>query len=226
MGKHGTEYTRIDRDLYPTPYWVIAALAEHLDLTGMTVWECACGDGRMRAALLQAHCERVYCTDIVHRGGRTGRSARLSVGAVTAAAALRCDRYQAVTMTAHWFTTNKTGFKGVYYSPRRSGIYRAEIKLSDGRGGLKWRRSKWFHTAIEAAQAYDELALQVFGPAAPINFPLNGERQVKRVERKSHSCFLGHPLSLTPDGDWTCRKCDCRRSAKYAKKRRETGEQR
>src|SRR5262249_8478723 len=44
------------------------ALAEHVDLRGLTVWECACGDGRMAEALRLQGCARVYCTDIVDRG--------------------------------------------------------------------------------------------------------------------------------------------------------------
>jgi hypothetical protein len=105
------------------------------------------------------------------------------------------------------FTTNKTGFKGVYYDPRRRGTYRAEIKLRAGGRGKRYR-SKRLLTAIEAAQAYDELALEVFGPEAPINFPLNGQQQVERIERQGRSCRRGHPLSLTPDGDWACRVCN------------------
>jgi predicted RNA methylase len=68
MGKHGIEYARVERDLYPTPSWVIGALAVHLELRGLTVWECACGDGRMAEALRLQGCARVYCTDIVERG--------------------------------------------------------------------------------------------------------------------------------------------------------------
>jgi hypothetical protein len=68
MGKHETGYARIERDLYPTPSWVVAALAEHVDLRGLTVWECACGDGRMVEALRLAGCARVYASDIVDRG--------------------------------------------------------------------------------------------------------------------------------------------------------------
>jgi hypothetical protein len=68
MGKHGTEYARAERDLYPTPHWVVAALAEHVDLRGLTAWECASGDGRMVDALRLSGCARVYATDIVDRG--------------------------------------------------------------------------------------------------------------------------------------------------------------
>jgi hypothetical protein len=70
MGKHETGYARVERDLYPTPAWVIAALAEHVELRGTTVWECACGDGRMVAALRAAGCARVYASDIAERGGQ------------------------------------------------------------------------------------------------------------------------------------------------------------
>jgi hypothetical protein len=68
MGKHGSEYARIERDHYPTPSWVPQALAEHVDLRGLTVWEPACGDGGMAAALRRQGCARVYASDIVDRG--------------------------------------------------------------------------------------------------------------------------------------------------------------
>ena len=73
MGKHETGYARVERDLYPTPHWVVSALAEHVDLRGLTVWEPACGDGRMAEALRLQGCARVYTSDIVNRGmGQVG----------------------------------------------------------------------------------------------------------------------------------------------------------
>ena len=66
MGKHETGYARIERDHYPTPAWVVAALAEHVDFQGLTVWEPACGDGRMAEALRLHGCSRVYATDIAN----------------------------------------------------------------------------------------------------------------------------------------------------------------
>ena len=39
MGKHGNVYERVERDLYPTPHWVVAALGEHVDLRALGVWE-------------------------------------------------------------------------------------------------------------------------------------------------------------------------------------------
>jgi hypothetical protein len=68
MGKHETGYARVARDLYPTPSWVIAALAEHLELRGLTVWEPTCGDGRMDVALRSAGAACVYASDIVDYG--------------------------------------------------------------------------------------------------------------------------------------------------------------
>jgi len=77
MGKHGTGYARVGRDHYPTPYWVIAALAEWLELRGLTVWEPACGDGGMAAALRQQSCARVHNLRPRKLRERPGRDARL-----------------------------------------------------------------------------------------------------------------------------------------------------
>lgn len=68
MGKHETGYERVERDLYPTPPWPVSALAEHVDMRGLTVWEFACGDGRMVEALRLQGCARVYASDIVDYG--------------------------------------------------------------------------------------------------------------------------------------------------------------
>jgi hypothetical protein len=66
MGKHGTEYARVERDLYPTrSSWVVPALAEHVELAGVRAWEPACGDGHMAEGLRLAGCARVYSSDIV-----------------------------------------------------------------------------------------------------------------------------------------------------------------
>jgi hypothetical protein len=68
-GEHETGYARVERDNYPTPSWVVVdALAEHVPLRGRSVWEMACGDGRMSEALMAAGCARVYSTDIVRNG--------------------------------------------------------------------------------------------------------------------------------------------------------------
>jgi len=68
MGKHETGFERVERDLYPTPAWAVAALAEHLDIVGKVIWECAAGTGKMAEALKAAGAARVYCTDVIARG--------------------------------------------------------------------------------------------------------------------------------------------------------------
>jgi hypothetical protein len=68
MGKHENGYARIERDFYPTrARWVIEALLAHLDLTGLSVWEPATGEGDI-AEVLKASCARVHCTDITSYG--------------------------------------------------------------------------------------------------------------------------------------------------------------
>jgi predicted RNA methylase len=68
MGKHETGFQRIDGDLYPTPAWVVEALAEHIDLIGKTIWECAAGRGHMVEALRAAGAARVHATDVFNHG--------------------------------------------------------------------------------------------------------------------------------------------------------------
>jgi hypothetical protein len=67
MGKHETGFARVERDFYPTPAWVVEALAEHVDLVGMRVREPACGNGQMSEALKAAGAS-VYSTDIQNYG--------------------------------------------------------------------------------------------------------------------------------------------------------------
>jgi hypothetical protein len=46
MAKHEAGYARVERDFYPTPPWVVSdALAEHVDLRGLIVWEVEHRDG-------------------------------------------------------------------------------------------------------------------------------------------------------------------------------------
>jgi hypothetical protein len=67
VGKHETGFARIERDHYPTPSWVVEALAAHVDLAGLRIWECACGDGRMAEALKAAGAS-VYASDVADYG--------------------------------------------------------------------------------------------------------------------------------------------------------------
>jgi hypothetical protein len=63
MGKHETGYARVERDFYPTPSWVVDALAEHIELKNRRIWECAAGDGRM-ARTLATHGAQVFASGI------------------------------------------------------------------------------------------------------------------------------------------------------------------
>ena len=67
MGKHETGYERVERDLYPTPSWPVAALAEHVDLAGRRVWEPAAGTGSLAATLIGLGAE-VFTSDIAPEG--------------------------------------------------------------------------------------------------------------------------------------------------------------
>ena len=69
MGKHGSDYVRPDKDFFPTPAWVVEALAQHVNLKGKRIWECACGTGEMAEALLSCGAT-VYATDVVDRGDK------------------------------------------------------------------------------------------------------------------------------------------------------------
>jgi hypothetical protein len=51
MGKHETSFARVERDNYPTPSWCVRALAEHVYLDGLRIWEPAAGAGRLAGAL-------------------------------------------------------------------------------------------------------------------------------------------------------------------------------
>jgi hypothetical protein len=68
MGKHGTGYERPEHDLYATiePH-IVNALAAHVQLQGSRIWEPACGNGDMAAAL-RLHGADVYTSDLVYRG--------------------------------------------------------------------------------------------------------------------------------------------------------------
>lgn len=51
MSTRTSGFARVDADLYETPAWVVDALAEHVQLQGLSVWEPACGTGKMARAI-------------------------------------------------------------------------------------------------------------------------------------------------------------------------------
>lgn len=51
MSQRASGYQRAEADLYPTPFWVVDALAEIVGLKGKMIWEPCCGTGEMVIAL-------------------------------------------------------------------------------------------------------------------------------------------------------------------------------
>lgn len=60
------EGKRKNMDFYPTPEYVTRALMDRISFDG-TIWECACGDGRMSEVIKQYGFD-VYSTDLIDRG--------------------------------------------------------------------------------------------------------------------------------------------------------------
>lgn len=57
---------RVDLDFYPTPVYVTEILLKYHQFEG-SIWECACGDGRMSEVLIK-HGYDVVSTDLIDRG--------------------------------------------------------------------------------------------------------------------------------------------------------------
>lgn len=67
MSTRPSGFDRRPSDLYPTPAWVIDALAEHVNLAPLSIWEPACGAGHMAQAI-EAHGAHVTATDVNEYG--------------------------------------------------------------------------------------------------------------------------------------------------------------
>jgi hypothetical protein len=61
------QYERVEGDFYPTPVEFTDCLASVVDLTEMSVWEPACGEGHM-SKRLQRFTRGVVSTDLFDRG--------------------------------------------------------------------------------------------------------------------------------------------------------------
>jgi hypothetical protein len=105
---------------------------------------------------------------------------------------------------------NKHGFRGVSFDGRRrSKPFEAAIRPV--RGGKKQHLGR-HATAELAARAYDIAAIERYGAAAFLNFPLNGERQARQgPPSAATSCRRGHPypdnVYISPHGKVSCRAC-------------------
>ena len=63
MSTRNSGYARVAAELYQTPEWVTATVGEHVNLAGRTVWDPACGEGKMVRAL-EALGARVVASDL------------------------------------------------------------------------------------------------------------------------------------------------------------------
>lgn len=68
MSQRASGFARVPGDLYETPEWVVAALAEHVPLKGKGIWEPACGTGKMARAIRSAGAAYAHATDITDHG--------------------------------------------------------------------------------------------------------------------------------------------------------------
>jgi hypothetical protein len=66
MSQRDSGYARKERDLYETPEWATEALLDHLPLPihRVTIWEPACGSGKMARVLARDANADVVATDI------------------------------------------------------------------------------------------------------------------------------------------------------------------
>lgn len=83
MSTRASGFARVEHEHYPTPAWVIDALAEHIPLKGRAIWEPACGTGQMSEALIAAGAAvsstdihdhgytRLHCTQDFLKGGNS-----------------------------------------------------------------------------------------------------------------------------------------------------------
>ena len=64
MSQRDSGYERKERDLYETPEWVTECLLPHLPRRDISIWEPACGSGKM-SRVLARRARDVIATDIV-----------------------------------------------------------------------------------------------------------------------------------------------------------------
>lgn len=82
MSTRNSGYARVPADLYQTLAWVTDSLGEHINLAGRTVWEPACGEGKMVRAL-KALGATVVASDL-HDYGVVKRARKIDFTRLTA----------------------------------------------------------------------------------------------------------------------------------------------
>lgn len=105
----------------------------------------------------------------------------------------------------------RSGFKGVYFF-KRPKKWMAQITSGQNRLFLGY-----FHTAEEAAHAYDRKARELFGPYARVNFPVAGEcHSHTEAEKIGHDHTVLRPKSWSRTSE-SCRECGTTNRAHSAK---------
>lgn len=67
MSQRNSGRERVAFDLYETPAWVVDCLAQFCSLRHKTIWEPACGSGKMVRAI-EAHGAHVHPSDVIDHG--------------------------------------------------------------------------------------------------------------------------------------------------------------
>lgn len=71
MSRTASGFERQPAELYETPEWVVDALVDHVPIDGLTIWEPACGPGKMVRAM-QRHGAIVSASDLNTYPGVSG----------------------------------------------------------------------------------------------------------------------------------------------------------
>lgn len=120
------------------------------------------------------------------------------------------------------FSFSRTGYRGVFWDASKQ-RYRAEIGNRD-RGTRK--RLGVFPDPKAAAEAYDIAAMEMYGEAAVLNFPLSGYRNVIDCrDGPPPMCASGHRMDdantyVDPLGRRQCRECNRQAAKRYHEKKR------
>jgi hypothetical protein len=173
-------------------------------------------DKRKRTSFWRCRCSCGGVHIIPAKSLREGRSRSCGCGGVSK----DNDRLPFGTELQLRRSSNKTGFRGVYWDDHKHG-YMAAL---GSRQSNNYCRFGPFLIADEAARAYDKEARHRYGDKAALNFPLEGEVGVSVVQ-DDQTCPNGHNLldhGYTPsrraNRKARCRKCNAE-AAKRLKQR-------
>lgn len=102
MSTRTSGFDRVPADLYESPRWVVDALAEHVSLQGLSIWEPACGTGKMVRAL-ESHGALVRATDLTHQGPDCEAALDFTLGVI-----VPCGPYTSIATNPPYGPQGKT----------------------------------------------------------------------------------------------------------------------